>query len=284
SSILDEALKQKQKVLLVCNQVKRAQCLYSDLSEKYPNIEKMLVHSRFKRGVRSQLESDLRDKYNNSIDACLVVSTQVVEVSLDISFDLMITECAPIDALIQRFGRINRKRTQETIGHFKPIYVLAPPAEKADALPYSPDALQRTYNALPHNDLLNEKEAQQLIDKVFPEIEFVDIDLSAVFKEGKWVIKELWHNAKSALLEALDIDSVTCIVESDREIYEASPYEDQAKLEIPVSYRSVAYRNLDKSAVGSKPFIIPSKAYDDESGFLVEFAKPEFYDVTQRFF
>jgi len=284
SGIVDEAIVQKQKVLLVCNQVKRAQSLYADLSKKYPNVEKMLVHSRFKRGVRSKLETDLRDKYNNSKEACLVVSTQVVEVSLDISFDLMITECAPIDALIQRFGRINRKRSKETIGHYKSIYVLPPPIEKTDALPYTLEALQRTYDALPNDVLLREKNAQLVIDKVYPSIEFVDINLSAVFKEEKWVIKELWHNAKSALLEALEIDSVTCIVESDREMYEASSYEDQAKLEIPVSYRSVAYRNLDKSAMGSKPFIIPSKAYDDESGFLVEFAKPEFYDVTQRFF
>jgi len=86
----------------------------------------MLIHSRFKRGKRSQLESDLKNVYNESPEACLVVSTQVVEVSLDISFDMMITECAPIDALIQRFGRINRKRTQDTIGKFKPIYVITP--------------------------------------------------------------------------------------------------------------------------------------------------------------
>ncbi len=283
SSILDEAIKQKQKVLLVCNQVKRAQSLYADLSERYPNIEKMLVHSRFKRGTRSKLESDLRNKYNISIEACLVVSTQVVEVSLDISFDLMITECAPIDALIQRFGRVNRKRSKETIGHFKPIYVLAPPTDKEDAKPYGLEVLQRTYEALPNGDLMKEREAQTMIDSVYPSIEFVNIDLNAVFRDGKWMIKELWHNSKSALLETLDIDSVTCIVESDREIYDASPYEDQAKLEIPVSYRSVAYRNLDKSTNGSKPFVIPSKAYDNELGFLAEFAKPEFYNVSLRF-
>jgi CRISPR-associated endonuclease/helicase Cas3 len=283
NSIVDKAIAQNQKLLIVCNQVKRAQSLYADLSEKYPHVEKMLVHSRFKRGTRSKLESELRDKYNNSTEACIVVSTQVVEVSLDISFDLMITECAPIDALIQRFGRINRKRSNETIGHFKPIYVLAPPIEKADALPYNIDVLQRTYDALPNNDLLKEKNAQHLIDDVYPSIEFVDIDLSTVFKDGKWVIKELWHNAKSALLEVLDIDSVTCIEESDRKTYEASSYEDQAKLEIPVSFRSIAYRNLDKSAIGSKPFIIPIKAYNNELGFLSEFANPEFYDVTQQF-
>ncbi|MGD9978409.1 MAG: CRISPR-associated helicase Cas3' [Bacteroidales bacterium] len=283
SCILDEAIQQNQKVLVVCNQVKRAQSLFSDLSEKYPHIEKMLVHSRFKRGTRSKLESDLRNVYNNNTETCLVVSTQVVEVSLDISFDLMITECAPIDALIQRFGRINRKRSKETIGHYKPIYVLAPPTEKADAMPYGLEVLQRTYDALPSNDLMKETDAQRLIDKVYPSIEFVDIDLNAVFKDGKWKIKELWHNSKSALLEALDIDSVTCIEESDRELYESISYEEQAKLEIPVSYRSVVSRNLDKSTVGSKPFIIPSKAYKGELGFLVEYAKPEFYDVTQRF-
>jgi CRISPR-associated endonuclease/helicase Cas3 len=283
SNVIDEAIHQNQKILLVCNQVKRAQTLFNDLSKRYPHIEKMLVHSRFKRGMRSQLESDLRNIYNNSTEACLVVSTQVVEVSLDISFDLMVTECAPVDALIQRFGRINRNRSKETIGHYKPIYVLALPTEKTDALPYGLEVLQRTYEALPNGNLMKEREAQSMIDSVYPSIEFVNIDLNAVFKDGKWMIKELWHNSKSALLETLDIDSVACIDEADRDVYESAIYEEQAKMEIPVSYRSVAYRGLDKSANGSKPFVIPSKAYDNELGFLVDFAKPEFYNVSLRF-
>jgi len=282
-NVIDDAIKQKQKILLVYNQVKRSQELYEILTENYPDFPKMLVHSRFKRGKRSQLENDLRNIHNKSSESCLVVSTQVVEVSLDISFDLMITECAPIDALIQRFGRINRKRTKDTIGHYKPIYVLNPPVEKADALPYGLDVLQRTYKALPKSELMKEKNSQKLIDLVYPSIEFVDIDLSSVFKDGKWRIKELWHNPKSALLETLDIDSVTCIEESDRELYETAYFVEQAKLEIPVSYRSVAYNKLDKSTAGSRPFIIPSKAYDSELGFLIEFAKPEFYDITKRF-
>ena len=281
--VIADAVNQKQKILFVCNQVKRAQNLYVRLSESYPGIPKMLVHSRFKRGVRSQLENDLRNIYNKISESCMVVSTQVVEVSLDISFDLMITECAPIDALIQRFGRINRKRSKDTIGHLKPIYVLKPPTEITEALPYGIDVLNRTYDALPDDKVMNERYSQMLIDKVYPFIEFIDIDLSSVFNDGNWRIKELWHNPKSALFETLEIDSVSCIEENDKEFYENASYADQSKLEIPVSYRSVGYRNLDKLNSGSKPFIIPTKAYHLELGFLSDFANQEFYDTKQRF-
>ena len=281
--IIEEAIANNQKILFVCNQVKRAQALYQQLAEDYPQINKMLIHSRFKRGKRNQLESDLKNVYNESSEACLVVSTQVVEVSLDISFDLMITECAPIDALIQRFGRINRKRTQDTIGKFKPIYVITPPENKSDGLPYDMEVLNLTYKALPTGELLKERNAQQLIDSVYTDNRFVDIDLFSVFKDGQWQIKELWHNPKSALLETLDIDSVTCIEESDREIYEYARYEEQSKMEIPVSFRSIGFAGLDKLKMGSKPFVIPSKAYNEELGFLVEYAKPQFYDTSKQF-
>ena len=40
----------------------------------------------------------------------LVVSTQVVEVALDIDYDILFTECAPPDAIAQRSGRVNRRR------------------------------------------------------------------------------------------------------------------------------------------------------------------------------
>lgn len=281
--VIEVGIANKQKILLVCNQVKRAQSLYEYLDEKYPNTDKMLVHSRFKRSRRAQLESDLKNVYNEFSKACLVVSTQVVEVSLDISFDLMITECAPIDALIQRFGRINRKRTKETIGKYKPIYVLAPSENKSEALPYDMDILKLTYNILPNAELMKERHVQQMIDSVYTDNRFVDIDIHSAFKKEQWQLKELWHNPKSALLEMLDIDSVTCINEVDKEKYENGSYEEQAKLEIPVSYRTVAFAGLDKSEAGSHPFVIPSKAYDEILGFLSEYAKPNFYDVTTRF-
>jgi CRISPR-associated helicase Cas3/CRISPR-associated endonuclease Cas3-HD len=282
-AVLNEAVSRNQKILIVCNRVKRAQELYETLSTDYPKIKRMLIHSRYKRKDRNRLEDALKNEYNRSPEACIVVSTQVVEVSLDISFDLMITECAPIDALIQRFGRINRVRTKETIGKFKPIYILPPPIEKPEALPYNVEVLERTWHILPDGNLLKEREVQEVIDRVYPSVNFINIDLNSVFYEGKWIIRKLWHYPKSALLETLDIDSVSCIDERDREYYETLPYEEQSKLEIPVSYRSVAYRGLAKSQAGSKPFIIPSKAYDEEMGFLSEYATPEFHDTSLQF-
>ena len=152
--------------------------------------------------------------------ACIVVATQVVEVSLDISFDVMITECAPLDALIQRFGRINRKRTLETIGILKPVYILVPPDDKQDALPYDIDVLHRSYDVLPDGEVLDETMVQSMLDKVYPSVDIGNIDYSGVaFMDGEWCLKKLYHRAKSALLDVLDIDSVVCITETDAAEY-----------------------------------------------------------------
>ena len=79
----------------------------------------MLKHGRFKRGCRALLEAKLLKEMNVGKEACIVVSTQVVEVSLDINFDLMVTECAALDALLQRLGRINRLRVEPACRTYK---------------------------------------------------------------------------------------------------------------------------------------------------------------------
>lgn len=273
--IIDNAVRENKKLLIVCNQVKRSQMLYDIICESYPHTEKMLIHSRFKRSDRTILEEELKENFNTSNESCIVVSTQVVEVSLDISFDVMITECAPIDALIQRFGRINRKRTDETIGHYKDIYVIQPSEESSEALPYDIDILKKSWDVLPSDGLIEETSLQAMIDTVYPDARFMNLDYSGVvYVDGKWMIKELCHNAKSALLDILDINSAVCIQESDKKEYIQAPFK-RLMLEIPVSYKSIAYRNLEQIQFGSRPFVIPNKAYNDEKGLLIEFANPE---------
>lgn len=278
--VIASAVKSHSKLLIVCNQVKRAQELYETIGYLYPDVKKMLVHSRFKRMDRARLETDLREDFNKLENApCIVVSTQVVEVSLDISFDVMITECAPIDALTQRFGRINRKRTRETIGHYKPIYVIAPPEDENDALPYSLDVLNATFCVLPSDGgIMEECHVQEMIDKVYPDIDFHNIDYTGVaFSNGSWLMKELCHYPKSVLLEALDINSAVCITEEDKERYLSANGLERIEMEIPVSYHSMAHRNLDQLDKGTRPFVVPNKGYDKEKGLLPDMCKTEYY-------
>ncbi len=272
-AIIDEAIHANKKILIVCNTVDTAQKIYDRILDLYPPSDKLLLHSRYKREDRNNKEKLLIgldedgksiDRFNTSTKSCIVVSTQIVEVSLDISFDLMITDCAPLDALIQRFGRINRIRREN--GVHKPIYVLAPPDNDKAAKPYELITLTRTYELLPDGEVLHERELQSKIDSVFPDIDFLTIEEQSVFKkDGTITICQLTHKAKSSLLDLLEIDSVTCITEADRDLYLEGNYEMRMNLEIPVRYWTVKDMEQLKN-VGNSPFIVPDKAYDFEKG------------------
>lgn len=283
--IVGEAVEAGQKILLVCNRVANAQNLFSRLEELYPEVDKMLIHSRFRRCDRNRLEAELKNVFNKSERACVVVSTQVVEVSLDISFDLMVTEAAPIDALIQRFGRINRKRNRDTIGKFKYVYVVAPPENDKECKPYKREILKRSYEVLPDDNVLEESSLQRLIDEVYPCIEPIDIDLDAVFVKGNWRLYELWHLPKSALLEKFDIESVSCITQSNAESdYKEGNQEERLLMEIPIPYNSVRGKKLEQRQEGSHPFVIPDCAYSSKYGLELKKIGIEYYDVNYQIF
>lgn len=283
--IILKAIVEKQKILIVCNRVVQSQSLFRALADDqdYNGIAKMLIHSRFKRGDRKKLETDLKEVFNENSDACIVVSTQVVEVSLDISFDLMITDAAPLDALIQRFGRINRKRSEETIGHYKPIYILPPPDDEKSAKPYDLEIIKKSYEQLTDGGILHERDVQEKIDAVFTSMEDPTIEQNAKFKDGNFMLKELSHVSKSVLLQSLEIDSVACIVENDIEQYMQSGRDDRIQFEILMRYWSVANKNLEQLEWGSNPFIVPDKSYCNKEGLLQDFIDPKYYDVTRNF-
>jgi CRISPR-associated endonuclease/helicase Cas3 len=103
--IVEEA-RSERSVLLVCNHVRSAQRLYCALRERGGESTILLLHGRFHMRDRREKEHQL-DKRNGPLPR-LLVATQVVEVSLDISYDRGYFEPAPIDALAQRMGRVNR--------------------------------------------------------------------------------------------------------------------------------------------------------------------------------
>lgn len=289
--IIEKSVVAQQKLLIVFNRIKTAQNIYDYIKEVYPEIPSLLLHSRFKRTDRNTKETlllGLDDKgnktnfFNTSQKSCIVVATQIVEVSLDISFDVMITECAPLDALIQRFGRINRKRTTDSIGKFKDVYVLSPPDSEKDAKPYELEILKKSFNVLGDGAILREREIQNKIDQVFTNIDFLDIEEHSIFKsDNRFTIDKLTHHGKAILFELLNIDSVPCIIESDQENYENADFETRLALEIQVRFWNVA--KMEQSKKGSKPFIVPDVAYDFEKGLDTSLIKEENFNVLNRF-
>ncbi|NKY89882.1 CRISPR-associated helicase/endonuclease Cas3 [Nocardia veterana] len=103
---------------IVCNTVARAQQAYEALrsSGDFRDDELLLVHSRFVSSHRAVLESGLRARLGPPSAAAtvprptryVVVGTQVMEQSLDIDLDLLVSDLAPIDLLLQRIGRLHR--------------------------------------------------------------------------------------------------------------------------------------------------------------------------------
>ena len=97
------------KVLWVCNTVKR--CL--DTVAQAEPLGALVYHSRFCYRDRVKRHEAVVNAFDprKATGAALAVTTQVCEMSLDLSADLLITDLAPIPALIQRLGRLNRRST-----------------------------------------------------------------------------------------------------------------------------------------------------------------------------
>ncbi len=94
-----------KKVLVLCNTVDKAIFVYRKLEKSNPK----LLHSRFIQKHRNMLEKEIM-RFSDSDKPGIWISTQIVEASLDIDFDIMFTEMSTADSLLQRLGRCYRKR------------------------------------------------------------------------------------------------------------------------------------------------------------------------------
>lgn len=107
-------LRSGQSVLVVANNVKDAWNLYEQLSPEviteHGADAALLLHSRFTARDRAAIEERILDRFQagKPRQPGLLVATQTVEVSLNVDFDALHTSAAPLESLIQRFGRVNR--------------------------------------------------------------------------------------------------------------------------------------------------------------------------------
>ena len=103
--------KKSNKILVICNTIKKAQEIYLKLKGEVDLKDKInMLHSNFIREDRESKEKDILDFGKTEFDGeGIWISTSLVEASLDIDFDYLFTELQDLNSLFQRFGRCNRK-------------------------------------------------------------------------------------------------------------------------------------------------------------------------------
>ena len=179
---------QHKRQIIFVNQVNRAKNVYRSLKEQDICDNLICYHSGFIGKDRVKKETIIRSlfkapshrtddelevleecSFNNS-DACVLVSTQVSELSLDISADVMYSEIAPIDSIVQRGGRLNRKGVSpfdEQTGYICRLYLMPAYEDERACLPYDPSILQKSWEAI--GDLYTFQDACTWVDVVYQE-------------------------------------------------------------------------------------------------------------------
>ena len=108
------------KVLWVRNTVDR--CLSAGAEAIQRGLSPLLYHSRFRYVDRVERHRDVIEAFKRSGPA-IAITTQVAEMSLDLSADLLVSDLAPVPALIQRLGRLNRRVDPQHPGPTKPFLI-----------------------------------------------------------------------------------------------------------------------------------------------------------------
>ena len=179
---------QDKRQIIFVNQVNRAKQVYRALEEQAICDNLICYHSGFIGKDRVKKEEIIRSLFKNSSDrknderdvlgeygfnnsdACVLVSTQVSELSLDISAAVMYSEIAPIDSVVQRGGRLNRKGEipiDEQTGYTYRLYLMPAYEEEGACLPYEPNILQRSWDAI--GDRYTFQDACTWVDAVYQE-------------------------------------------------------------------------------------------------------------------
>ena len=197
-------------VAIVCNTVQRSQEVFEQLSKDDFFKDKLdLLHARFRFLDREKREErvlkrfgkpDENDESPHRPKCAVLVATQIIEQSLDLDFDLMISDLAPIDLLLQRAGRVHRHERDRPSGFEEPTIWLIEPEKTDEGFPnfknsivYAEHILLRTWLILREKKQIEiPEEVEDLIEAVYDtEKSFDNLDENLIdfwqISLGKWL-------------------------------------------------------------------------------------------------
>lgn len=220
---LAKALRDGGCAAVVCNTVRRAQAMYRALEASFAQLppserpDLYLMHAQFRHAKRQALEQFVLGSFGLGADGkrnpnrphrAVLVATQVVEQSLDLDFDVMVSDLAPVDLLLQRAGRVHRHEENEprpgqlsepTLWICRPGVDEegVPSFDRGDAFIYEPYILLYTWYALGQGQADAVEipgDIETLIERVYAEKLSVPNDVSAAFAAR---LQKTWRDMKN---------------------------------------------------------------------------------------
>ena len=209
---------------IICNTVQRSQDVFDELkkddffkgvaSDGLPKLD--LLHARFRFVDREKREERVLERFGKPDEngesphrpkCAVLIATQIIEQSLDLDFDLMISDLAPVDLLLQRAGRLQRHERPRSDEFKLPTLWIIEPKIKDDGLPnfeensfvYDNHILLRTWLVLQKKEKIEiPNEVENLIEAVY--------DAEKSFDDLNENLKEFWRTSLADWLKANEED------------------------------------------------------------------------------
>jgi CRISPR-associated endonuclease/helicase Cas3 len=259
--VRDVALTEGKSVLLVCNVVARAQEAHDWLSKQLApaGIETVLLHGRFNMRDRQKKVQIIRERTGAGEERrgppIVLVATQAVEVSLDIDLDTLYSDPAPLEALVQRFGRVNRRGKKGIVD----VHVFTTPPDAQKKI-YDERLVARTLGVLERENgrAMDESAVGRWLDEIYDgeiaeewrklyastaaEFDAAVVDTMRPFQSDR-DIEERFDKLFDGMevLPASDLDQYEALLKAGQTI-------NAGELLVPLSYRQYAQINKARLA------------------------------------
>lgn len=231
---IENDLREGKQVIVCVNNATTSQIIYKIFKDKY---KCKLIHGRFNTRDREIAEQGL--KVNQ-----LLVGTQAIEVSLDISYDTMYTEIAPYDALLQRFGRVNRRGEKG----IRDIYIY----NNYNKCIYDDELINNTdlvIDEIIHNDnrIILEEKVEHYLDKVYTYIDIISYNKYSNSLEKVINNLRVGNYNKNSIKEMIQGDTVSvipeCLLEEYQKLINDREYLKAQSLKLNINSNRMKYNS-----------------------------------------
>ena len=219
-----------KKVLIIVNTINKVIEIYKKLKdENVTNVN--LLHSRFIQADRSEKEKNIKEFSKNRSKVGVWITTQIVEASLDIDFDMLYTEMSTLDSLFQRLGRCYRSR--EYSGDMQNVKIYIKETSGIGYI-YDKEIYKKSIDLLnPYNDeILTERVKIDLVDKLYSKKMLQGTEFYKKFKESFRILDNIidYDTSKKDAQHILrNIDNIDVIPKAiyDENLYLFGEYENE---------------------------------------------------------